>query len=286
MSENNLPNEGMENEEVNSVEETAEVNGEETADVYADVSEEATEEVSEEVEETVEEIAVEAPKKANGLLISNIIAWILAVVFGGICLYNYVIEPFNKYNFGEIDIYGQTIGDVAGGMGGSFEQFKEMYGLPADMKENTYINVAERYIKVSSMITMNQIDIDQFREMYNVGEEITEDSLMGEVTDSMTLDKYVGADNLDSFKEEYGFGDEVTLETKWGEIRKIVEKADYEKRLEQEKAAAEPTEAPAEESEDAVTEEATEETAETEAEVTEEVPAEEAPAEEAEVAAE
>ena len=81
------------------------------------------------------------------------------------------------------------------------------------------------------MLELNAMTIEEFREMYGVGEEITEESLMGEVTDAMSLEMYVGAENIEAFKAEYGFGDEVTSETKWGEIRKTVEKHDYEKRI-------------------------------------------------------
>lgn len=142
-------------------------------------------------------------------------------------------DEVNIYNEGEYDVYGQTVGEVAAGMGGTFIAFKEMYGLPEDMRKDTYINVAERYIKVSSMLSLNQISIEEFREVYGVGEEITEESLMGDATDSMTLEKYIGAESLEAFKAEYGLGDEVTLQTKWGDIRKTVEKQDYEKRIAQ-----------------------------------------------------
>ena len=139
---------------------------------------------------------------------------------------------------GYLDVNGYTIGEVVAGMGMEFDEFKEMYGLPADMRKDTYMNAAQSLIPVSKMAEMNGMDIDALRERYNFGEEITENSTWGEAIDSMMLKDYVGEEQFSEFKTQYSLGEEITLETKWGDIRKDVEKKQVAERLAAENEAS------------------------------------------------
>lgn len=106
--------------------------------------------------------------------------------------------------------------------------------------------------------------------------EITEDTPWGMVWDEVTLKYYVGEEYLDDFRNEYGFGEEVTLDTKVGEVRKAMEKKDVEERKKAEKEEAEQEDAETDESVDAENGSAEENAAgaEAEAEVSEDAAAE------------
>lgn len=242
MSENNLPNEGMNNEIENeetmeNVRETVE-NEETIADMptTADTPEDA--EAPEEAK-AVAVIGTEAPKSGSKYKTSAIIAWILVVLLAAVDIGYYMTNIYNKYNhMGYLDVNGYTIGEVVAGMGMEFDEFKDMYGLPKDMRKDTYMNAAQSLIPVSKMAELNGKDLDSLREMYNFGEEITENSTWGEAIDSMSLKDYVGEDQFEEFKTKYELGDDITLDTKWGDIRKDIEKKQVAEREAAEAAAS------------------------------------------------
>lgn len=256
MDEKFVPGEGIENEEientsVNEAEEviaayesasseTVEEDIEGTSEYTDDETSEDTEDVPEEDEEntyfeTAENVAV--PEKKNGYKTSAMIAWILVAVLALGDVYYYMTNIYNKYNhMGYLDTNGYTIGDAVAGMGMDFEEFKEMYGLPKDMKKDTYMNAAQSMIPIYKMAELNNVDFETLKSEYDFGDEITEDSTWGEAIDTMTLKTYVGEESFEEFKTEYGFGDEITLETKWGDVRKTVEKKQVATRLEKAKA--------------------------------------------------
>ena len=240
MSENNLPNEGMDNEIENeettvseNVEETVE-NEETTAEMptAADVPEDA-ETSAWAVSSAV--IGAEAPKSGSKYKTSAILVVLLAAVDIGY----YMTNIYNKYNhMGYLDVNGYTIGEVVAGMGMEFDEFKDMYGLPKDMRKDTYMNAAQSLIPVSKMAELNGKDLDSLRTMYNFSEDITEDSTWGEAIDSMSLKDYVGEDQFEEFKTKYELGDDITLDTKWGDIRKDIEKKQVAERLAAEASAS------------------------------------------------
>ena len=61
-------------------------------------------------------------------------------------------ENFNAYNKNEFNVNGDQIGATCEGMGMTFEEFKSIYKLPEDMPEDTYTHIAERYIKVETLL--------------------------------------------------------------------------------------------------------------------------------------
>lgn len=229
MDEKFVPGQGIENEEETVMEEVNETveEADGVLENFVD-NEEINEEVS---EETLEDEKEEAVQPKNGYKTSAIIAWVLVAILALADVYYYMTNIYNKYNhMGYLNTNGYTIGDAVAGMGMDFDEFKEMYGLPKDMRKDTYMNAAQSLIPISKMAELNNIDFETLKTEYNFGEEITEDSTWGEAIDTMQLKDYVGEENLDEFKEQYGFGDEITLETKWGDIRKKVEKLQVEKR--------------------------------------------------------
>lgn len=284
-----------ENENKNLFEETEETVAEETTEVVEEVAEEvveeatedAYEEAGEEAEEAVEEAyeMEEAVAEVNPLeaklkkvKTSAIIAWVLVAILALFDFGYYYTQIYNKYNhMGYLDINGMTIGDVAASSGMSFEEFKEQYGLPADMKKSTNMNAAQNLIPVKKMLEMYNSDLETLRDRYHFSEEITEDNTWGQALESMALRDYVGEDYFEEFKTEYALGEEITLDTKWGEIREIVEKKQYEDRIAAEKGIEEePVEAETETEEES---EASEEEAPEAETLGEEEPADEAQAE-------
>ncbi len=236
MSENNLPNEELENEVVETEEVEQEVVEETKEEPVEEIAEEATEEAEEEV---VEECCCCKPAKSYKT--SAIIAWVLVAILAIVDVYYYMTNIYNKYNhIGYLNVSGYTLGEAVTGMGMEFEVFKEMYGLPEDMRKDTYMEAAQSLIPCSVMARLNGLEFEALKEQYKFGEEITESNTWGEALESMLLRDYVGEDNFEEFKTTYELGDDVTLDTKWGEIRKEVEKKDLAQRLAAEKEAEEP----------------------------------------------
>ena len=247
MSEHYLPNEGMDNE-IENEETTVSDNAsetfenEETVDdmpTAADVPEDDEAPTEAESSAVIGAIGAEAPKSGSNYKTSAIIAWILVVLLAAVDIGYYMTNIYNKYNhMGYLDVNGYTIGEVVAGMGMEFDEFKDMYGLPKDMRKDTYMNAAQSLIPVSKMAELNGQTLDSLREMYNFSEDITEDSTWGEAIESMSLKDYVGEDQFEEFKSKYELGDDVTLDTKWGDIRKDIEKKQVAEREAAEAAAS------------------------------------------------
>ena len=264
MSDNNLPNDDMENENeeltnennnatadtsdaTDTYDESSNETIDETNSVPADEANDEANDVSDEnqpifegdapAEETASN-AVNPPAK-NRFKTSAIVAWILVAALLVVDIAYYMTNIYNKYNhIGYLNVSGYTIGEVVAGMGMTFEDFKEMYGLPADMRKDTYMESAQSIIPVSTMAEMNGMDIETLKESYGFGDEINENSTWGEAIDSMTLRDYVGENQFEDFKTQYNLGDDVTLDTLWGDIRKDVEKLQLAERLAEEAAAS------------------------------------------------
>lgn len=234
-----------ENKNLENVQDVAEEVTETVEETVEEIAEEAVEEtpeveeVTEDAEVPAEEIveaAVEAPKKSKA---GAIIAGILVVAIIAAAAIVFMLTD-NKYNrMGYVDISGKTVQDLADQMGVSLEEFLKQYELPADMPANTTESAAYYNIPVRVMAQMFGMDYATMKETLKFPETVTEDTTWGEAEGEVTLRDYVGEENFEGFKEEYGFGEEVTLDTKWKEVRKTVDTAQKEARIEQEKAAAE-----------------------------------------------
>lgn len=248
MSENNFPNEGLENETIDeTVEEvTEEIETSETIDEIEE-NEENTFSGEEECEctDTVCKAEFDAvQRRAANMKTSAIVAWVLAAILVCVDAWYAYTHIYNKYNhIGFYDIDGYTVGDIVSSMGMDFDDFKEMYGLPKDMRKDTNLNAAQALIKLSNMAELNGVDFEDLKERYKFGDEITEESTFGEGIDSMTISDYLdmsGAeDDFETFKTTYGISDDITEDMNWGKVRKIYEKAKVAEREAEEKETEE-----------------------------------------------
>ena len=252
-------------EVVGEIEDFAE-NAEEAAEEFVEKAEDVAEEIADKAEDAVEEAAepaqevFEAPKKKKRIGAFVIIAVaVLAVVLCALTARGKFPKIYNKYNhMGYVNITGRTIADIAAESGMELSELLEQYGLPADMPGNTQESAAYYSMPVKTIAQMYGMSFEDIKELLGMGEDITEDTPWGVAEGEVTLEKYIGADNLDSFREEYGFGDEVTLETKWKEVRNTVDnksKQNYEEQNAAKEEQADETAAETEETDEAAAEE-------------------------------
>lgn len=147
---------------------------------------------------------------------------------------------FNKYNRKYINTTGRTISEVADTAGMTVKEFLELYDLPKSMPANTYESAAFYTMPVSKVAEMYGTTFDGLKEQFGLPDSVSEKDAWGDVEGEITLDTYTNG-NVDAFKEYYGLGDEVTGETKIKEVRNTIdqktkEQADAQKA--EEEAAA------------------------------------------------
>lgn len=81
-----------------------------------------------------------------------------------------------------------------------FDDFKEYYGWGDDVTEKTTIGEALDKTKLSLLLGDNQETMVEFREFYDLSEEVNGDTLYGEIRE--TIDKKAKADRIAEEKEE------------------------------------------------------------------------------------
>lgn len=155
---------------------------------------------------------------------------------------------FNSYNKNYVDVTGRTAGEVADMSGMAFSDFLEYYDLPENLPESTseYATMYTIPAGTYAELFMGR-DFADMAELAGWGDDVTEETPVGEAFDKITLNNYCGEENVESFKEEYGLGDDVTGDTLYGEVRHQVElalQAQYQ-------AMLNPTEEPEEEATEA-----------------------------------
>jgi hypothetical protein len=220
-------------EATEAVEEAAETAAEEVAAVVENTEEAA--------EATAEAVAAKSEEKKPFPVVPVVVGAVIAVIVIVLIVLGITIGPkvFNKYNReGYVDVSGRTIAEVAESAGMDYADFLEEYGLPADMPGNTSESAAYYTIPCSRMAAMYGMDFETMKSTLEFPDTITEDTTWGEAEGEVRLSVYVGEDNLDAFKEMYNLGDEVTGDTQWKEIRNTVDEYNRQQRIESEKAAA------------------------------------------------
>lgn len=201
-------------------------------------AEEPTEAVIEEPEAEYSEGAEPAEIK-KGSKAGVIIAVIVAVVVIAAAMLTSQIET-NKYNkMGYVNISGKTLQDIVDEQGMELSEFLETYELPADMPGDTYESAAYYQIPVKKIAEMYGMDFETLKTTLKLPDTVTETTTWGEAEGEVTVGDYIGTDNIDDFKTMYGLGDEVTAETKWKDVRKTVDEFQMKKREESEKQQAE-----------------------------------------------
>ncbi len=236
--------------------------------VEAEDVEEISEEVLAEVDgELVEDAEEEEIKKTSKGVIAAVAAVVVALVAIAVLASNYFGLFGDKYSKMYVDVTGTTAGEVANQLGMEFEDFVEYYNLPDDVTVNSHeyaiINVMPAGTYIEKVLGTN---FETAHEFFDWDDSITEDTPIGEAWNKTPLTKYYGEAYIEEVKTMYGLGEDVTGETLYGDVRKQIEQAMLEQRLEEEAAAAE-TESATEAADDA--EEEAEETEAVEEEATE-----------------
>lgn len=129
---------------------------------------------------------------------------------------------FNKYNRKYINTTGRTISEVADTSGMTVKEFLELYDLPKSMPANTYESAAFYTMPASKVAEMYGTTFDDLKEQFGLPDGVSEKDPWGDVEGEITLDTYTNG-NVDAFKEYYGLGDEVTGETKIKEVRNTID---------------------------------------------------------------
>lgn len=222
--------------------ETVELTGDAETVELADDAEPVTQVIPD--GEAAEEIPA---KKSKAPIIAAIVAAVVIIAAAIIVVATGKFgEWTNKYNRGYVDTTGRTVAEVAEQIGMTYEEFLEEYELPKDMPKNTYEAVAFYTMPAKKAAEVYGISFDQIKQMLGLPDDTDENKPWGEVEGEVKLGTYLGgADYVDTFKEQYGLGDEVTADTLWKEVRPIVDAKTKEQREEQEKLAAQSSAEPA-----------------------------------------
>lgn len=188
---------------------------------------------------SVEKMVTETKKFPVVPVVVGAVAVVLVIV---LVVLGIKIGPslFNKYNkAGYVDVSGRTIAEVAESSGMELADFLEEYSLPADMPANTSESAAYYTIPCSRMAEMYGMDFATLKSTLQFPDTITEETTWGEAEGEVRLSVYVGEDRIEEFKQNYNLGDEVTGDTQWKEIRNTVDEFNRQQRIESEKAAKE-----------------------------------------------
>lgn len=194
--------------------------------------------------ETEDDISEEKNRRSLWIMVPVIVALVVAV--GALAVMGLrALGVINPYEKDYIDVTGRTAADIAKEKSYKYEKFLKEYGLPDDMPKSTseravYYNIpVKKYVeKTPGVESFEQLKADM-----GWDDTITEDTTMGEALDVTKLSYYVGDDQLERFKALYELSEEVTGDTLYGEVRNIVDTK--EKEFRQAEAAA-ATEIPAE----------------------------------------
>lgn len=170
----------------------------------------------------------------------NIIIAVIIVAFvavGAYAVYGKISSGIQerKIENGEAEA---TVGYLAKQQGMTAEDYLAQYGLTlgGDIDENTTQSdmldsmTLEKYAEYSGQ------NADDIITNAGLSEQVTKDSLWGEVRTLMPVSAYYNEEQLNQIKQIYGIGDEVTLDTKYGDFEKIME----EKQSQMAEATAEP----------------------------------------------
>lgn len=170
----------------------------------------------------------------------NIIIAVIIVAFvavGAYAVYSKISSGIQerKIENGEAEA---TVGYLAKQQDMTAEDYLAQYGLTlgGDIDENTTQSdmldsmTLEKYAEYSGQ------NADDIITNAGLSEQVTKDSLWGEVRALMPVSAYYNEEQLNQIKQIYGIGDEVTLDTKYGDFEKIME----EKQSQMAEATAEP----------------------------------------------
>lgn len=225
-------------DETEAVDETEIVDEAEIVEVTE--TEENTEinDAAEIAEEAVEDLE-EAPAQSVGFAKSTIIAGI-AVIVAALILGAVYVPALNPYNWKYVDTTGQNIKELADMQGFTLSELKARFDFPFYMPATTSQNAAENSIKLKWILDQNDIDVEKYKELTGTTGDFDENTTMGEIYAMQPLSIVIGAtdETIADFREMYGFGEEVTPDTLFGEVRTAIDKKTKADRIEAEKEPA------------------------------------------------
>ena len=135
-------------------------------------------------------------------------------------------NPYNEMDC--INLSNKTIGDFAYSGDIFVEDFKELYGLPEDMPEDTNEAVAMGYLTLEKFAKINNTSLDEVIAYYKDGyigtEEITGKTLLKEVEGNVRLGKVLGSTSIDEFRLAFGFGADITEDTPYKAVENVIKR--------------------------------------------------------------
>ena len=154
----------------------------------------------------------------------------ISVIVAGVMLATTLSVSAERNLYNEMDSFNltnQTIGDYVDSIEAPLDEFKAMYGLPADMPADTNENIALLHMPIKNYAESMGIAVDEMVEYFKSvcveSEGITENSLLKDVQKYIKIGSMLNEEiNFDEFKAAYGLPTEVTLETPYGEIENQV----------------------------------------------------------------
>lgn len=115
-----------------------------------------------------------------------------------------------------------TVQSAADEAGMSVEEYLANYGLDTSISPDTALSEIYPQMTVENMAKLNDTDVDTFREQNYIPDDITNDTLWGDVLPELPFKAIVGEEQVEQFKSVYGLGDEVTADTKWSIVEPIL----------------------------------------------------------------
>lgn len=139
-----------------------------------------------------------------------------------------VSAEYNKYNeMDAVNIYNNTLQDVADMSETTVEEFKKQFGLPEDMPADTNETIALDHVSLKAWAENSGITFEEalpeLQALYKGEEELTEDTRYGDLLNNVTFADYLGEADVDAVIAELNI-DGMTAESLYGDIRTKVER--------------------------------------------------------------
>lgn len=141
-----------------------------------------------------------------------------------------IFGVINPYEADYVDVTGRTAEELAKEKGMEYDEFLRSYGLPEDMPKNTFERAVFYNIPVGVIVEKNGTlgTLEELKADMGWGDEVTAETPLGEALDNTSLSKYVGDEQLERFKSLYELSEEITGDTLYGEVRNIVDSKEKE----------------------------------------------------------
>lgn len=166
-------------------------------------------------------------RRAIKIAVISVIVLVVGVFSSKLMFVTGIINPYEE---DYVDVTGRTAADVANDKGMEYAQFLKEYGLPEDMPKRTSERAVYYNVPVGKLVEKNASlgSFEELKESMGWGDDITESTTMGNALDKTKLSYYVGEEQLQRFKSLYELPEEVTGDTLYGEVRNIVDAKDKE----------------------------------------------------------